>query len=233
MVEHCSKTSTLTDEEQLVINIIIEGCIRLISKTSGDGPLKYARARSHHQTKSLAHTSVNLHIYDILQENPNIRPSDIRKRLPENLQSIQDADLSRILKSTVRTNILSETEEGNRRKPGRPSRHDNSNKSISGPKSFYEYSYYQKLLERVLSKAEAQNIIYNYLLESGLLYMYHVAQGMKAYYMEKENDKQAAWNIIQSTKPPNMTCQSDFKEHFNTQNQLLSQTNKNKRSEQV
>ena len=192
MVEFHSNTSTFTDEEKIAIDIIIEGCTRLICKTLGNDPLKYSRARSHHQIKSLVHTSVNLHIHDIIQENPNIRPSDIRKRLPKNLQSIQDADLSRILKSTVRTNILSETEEVNRRRPGHPSRDDNSNNSISGPKSFYEYPYFQKILEQVLFKAESRNLIYNYLLESGLLYVYYVAQGLKAYYIEKQNDSRAA-----------------------------------------
>lgn len=51
---------------------------------------------------------------------------------------------------------------------------------------------------------------------------------MKAYYIVKENDKEAAWNIIHSTKPPNMASQSNFEEHFETQNQLLNQANKNR-----
>jgi hypothetical protein len=51
---------------------------------------------------------------------------------------------------------------------------------------------------------------------------------MKVYYIEKENDKEAAWNIIQSARPPNMSSQSDFEVHFNKQNQILSQSNKNK-----
>jgi hypothetical protein len=51
---------------------------------------------------------------------------------------------------------------------------------------------------------------------------------MKAYYMQKENNKKAAWNVVRSTKPPNMISQSLFEERFNTQKQLLSQDNKNK-----
>jgi hypothetical protein len=227
MVEQNRNTSSLTDEEEIVIDIIIQGCKRLICKTSGDDPLKYARARSHHKTKSLAHVYTNLHIYDIIQKNPNIRPSDIRKSLPESLQSIRDADLSRILKSTVRTNILLPTEEVKRQRPGHPFSDNNNNKSISGPKSFYKYSDFQNILERVLSKAEVRNIIYNHLLESGLLYVYHVIQGMKAGYMIKENNKEAAWNTIQATKSPNMTSQSVFDEHFSIQNRLLNQDNKN------
>jgi hypothetical protein len=56
--------------------------------------------------------------------------------------------------------------------------------------------------------------------------MYHVTQGMKAYYIENENDKVAAWNLIQSSEPPNTPPQSSFEEHFSTQNRLLNQTNK-------
>ena len=84
-------TSTLTEEERIVIDMIIVGCIKLICKISGKDPLKYAKARSHHQTKSLTFTSAYLDIPRIIKENPKIRLSDIRKRLPENLQNIQDA----------------------------------------------------------------------------------------------------------------------------------------------
>jgi hypothetical protein len=55
-----------------------------------------------------------------------------------------------------------------------------------------------------------------------------ISQKMKACYIEKENDKEAAWNIIESAKPPNIPSQSTYEEHFDTQNQLLSQDNKNK-----
>jgi hypothetical protein len=65
MVEHYDNTLTLTYEEKIVIDMIIEGCARLICRTSDDDPLKYARARSHYQTKPLVHTFVNLHIHDI------------------------------------------------------------------------------------------------------------------------------------------------------------------------
>lgn len=227
MVEYYDNTLTLTYEEKIVIDMIIEGCTRLIRRTSDDDPLKYARARLHYQTKPLVHTFVNLHIHDMIKENPTIRPSHIRKRLPESFQNIQDADLSRILKSTLRTNLLSETEgEVDRRRPGHPSRNDNNDNSMSGPTSFYEYSNYQKILEQVLSKPEVRNKLYNYLLATGLLYMYYVTQGMKAYYIEKENGKEAAWNLIQSSEPPNIPPQSSFEEHFSIQNRLLNQANK-------
>ena len=234
MVEGYRNTSSLTDEDKIVIDMITEGCTRLICNISGDDPLKYARARSHHQTKPLAHTFINIHIYDIIQENSIIRPSNIRMNLPENLQGIQDADFFRILKSAVRTNILSKTKIGvNRRRPGHPSTSNIYNKNISGPKSFIHYSPYQKIIEQVLCKAEARSIIWNRLLKAGLLYMFYVAQKMKACYIERENDKEAAWNIIQSTKPPNMPSQSNFEEHFIAQNQLLSQANKNKMREKA
>jgi hypothetical protein len=218
MVEHYGNTFTLTYEEKIVIEMIIEGCTRLICRTSENDPLKYARARSHYQTKPLVHTFVIHHIHDMIKENSNIRPWYIRKRLPESFQNIQDANLSRILKSTLLTNMMSETEEEvNRRRPGHPYRNDNNDNSMSNPTSYYGYSYYQKILEQVLSKPEARNKPYSYLLESGLLYMYHGTQGMKAYYIEKENDKVGAWNLIQSSETPNTPPQSSFEEHFSTQ----------------
>ena len=123
--------------------------------------------------------------------------------------------------------MLSETEEEvNSRRPGHPFKNDNKDYSMSNPTSFYGYSNFQKVLEQVLSKPEARNKLYNYLLATGLLFMYYVTQGMKAYYIEKENDKVAAWNLIQSSEPPNTPPQSSFEEHFSIQNRLLNQANK-------
>jgi hypothetical protein len=134
------------------------------------------------------------------------------------------------LKSTITAKILSPKtkQEIYAHKPGHPFRNDYNDNSISGPKSLKEYSGYQKELERVLSKPEARDTIHYYLVETGLLRKYHVSQKMKACYIEKENDKEAAWNIIESAKPPNIPSQSTYEEHFDTQNQLLSQDNKNK-----
>jgi hypothetical protein len=124
------------------------------------------------------HTFVNLHIHDIIKESPNIRPLDIRKRLPDKLQGIRNADLSRILKSTITAKILSPKtkQEIYAHKPGHPFRNDYNDNSISGPKSLKEYSGYQKELERVLSKPEARDTIHYYLVETGLLRKYHVSQ---------------------------------------------------------
>jgi hypothetical protein len=55
MVELYANTSVLTDEDKIVIEKIIEGCTRLICKTSGDDPLKYARARLNHKIKLRAY----------------------------------------------------------------------------------------------------------------------------------------------------------------------------------
>jgi hypothetical protein len=41
-----------------------------------------------------------------------------------------------------------------------------------------------------------------------------VSNVMKALYIAKENDKEAAWNIIQSSKPPGILPQSKFEEGF-------------------
>ena len=69
--------------------------------------------------------------------------------------------------------MLSETEEEvNSRRPGHPFKNDNKDYSMSNPTSFYGYSNFQKILEQVLSKPEARNKLYNYLLATGLLYMY-------------------------------------------------------------
>jgi hypothetical protein len=92
-------SSTLTEEDGMIIDNILVGCKKLIYQTSNRDPKKYPKARSHHQTKSLTATSVYHAIPKIMKENTEFRSFDIRKNLPDNFQSIQDADLTKILHS--------------------------------------------------------------------------------------------------------------------------------------
>ena len=218
--------ATLTEEQKRdIIEMIIHGCTRLISTISEDNPLKYARARSHHQTKSLTSTFIYLNFHKMITRDSKIRLSNVRKRLPEKLQNIQDGDLSRISTSCVRTGMISKSQDGKSR-PGHPAEHEDSNIGIPGTKSFLEHSSFQKILEKALADPETRKKIYNRLLYSGLLYTHLVAQGMKASYIAKEDDKEAAWNIVDSSRPPNMRSHSDFEDIYNAQNQELSSLNK-------
>ena len=87
-------------------------------------------------------------------------------------------DLRKILKSLVRLDLLSETKEEVFRKPGHPFEYSADDKSLSGPKLFYQTSVYEETLRAVLPKPKAKLAIYNYLLESGLLHRHMISVGL-------------------------------------------------------
>ena len=190
--------STLTEEDWAIINNILVGCKKFIHRISDRDPKGYSKARSHHQTKSLTSTSVYHAIPKIIKEKSKFRPSDIRENLPDKLQNIQYADLTKILQTYERMNMLSPVREEHqrRKRPGHPFKFEKDNKSVSGPKSYKGYSNYQNIVENVLAKPEARKIIYNHLLESGLLLLHIVSNVMKALYIEKENDKEGKHGIL-------------------------------------
>ncbi len=214
----------LTQEELLQTGRVLVGCTKLIDNITSINPKTYAKARSHRQTKSLAHATIYHSLPTIIKEKPKFRPYDIKKILPKEMQKIDDASLTRILRSSV--NIKELTKLNNitdvKGKRGHPFKNNNNTTSISGVKSFYKHSSYYDSLEKVLAKAKMRKHIYNLLLESGLLHRYLKHIRIISLYIIKANDKKTAWNIIKSTKPPNMKTESKFEADFEADYKKIS-----------
>ncbi len=95
------KIKGITAEDRLLVDKIIVGMCKMISSVTSRDVKKRAKALSKRHTKSLVYTAV-----DNVPTNTKFRPSDIRKKLPKELQGIQYADMTDILSSYTRLSKL-------------------------------------------------------------------------------------------------------------------------------
>jgi hypothetical protein len=223
-VTHLDKNQTLRQKDRLLIGVILVGCTKMISKIIGSNAKQRTQASSNKQIKSLTYISVLINLPKIVEganlrkrvkDKPIFRPADIRKELPEGqIRNIQYADLTDILKSLVRTNVLGEIDKDDiKSKRGRLPK---NNTKYSGPESYYQATDYYYNLKNVLSKPKAINFIYTLLLESGLLYKYrrYIELFILHIIKNKNYDKKTAWNICKSVFPLTTKERSDFENYY-------------------
>lgn len=130
-------------EENSFIEQIKIGLEILIKLAIFDGiktPERYSNLRSHHKKKSMAHTDLIHEAIRNSEQNENnlqFRPAQMRLKLPEDLRNIQYSDLSDILHSLNKCNIVNRTSELPK-KPGHPfTEADKRIDDIPGVKSHY------------------------------------------------------------------------------------------------
>lgn len=94
-----------------MIDIILIGCTKVLCNVINRDAKGQAQSysTSSQQKKSLATTSTLYNLGKILNEKGTFRPSDIKKRLPKEIQNIRRADSSSIAKFLVRINAATET----------------------------------------------------------------------------------------------------------------------------
>ena len=137
--------------EQLKIGLEI-----LIKLAIFDGiktPERYSNLRSHHKKKSLVHTDLIHEAIRKSEQNENnlpFRPAQMRLKLPDDLRNIQYSDLSDILDSLNKCNIVNRTSELPK-KPGHPfTEADKRIDDIPGVKSHYTLSSYLRKITTLL-----------------------------------------------------------------------------------
>jgi hypothetical protein len=192
-------------------------------------PERYSILRSHHKKKSLVHTSlIHESIKKSEQNESNLpfRPAQMRMKLPEDLRNIQYSDLSDILYSLNKCNLLNHTSELPK-KPGHPVKEaDKRIDDIPGTKSNYEFSTYLRKISRLLENPKVQEILYQYLLKSGLLMELYKNGSLIASEIKKRNDISTAKNFILTTKPPKMTDEKNLENIFQKDNKRIISMNK-------
>ena len=192
----------LTDKEKrIIIDMIVIGCTKELCNV-----IKYKAKRqaesystSSQQKKSLALTSTQYNLGDILDDKGIFRSSDIRKKLPKEIQNIRGSDSTYINKFLVRINAT--TKAGNNiNKRGKPQTEDsNSTSSDPGPKSFSQASTYYHNLREVLSDSEAVELIHFLLKFSGMLYKYmKYMQWILFHIIMLNDDKEKSSSISKS-----------------------------------
>jgi hypothetical protein len=100
------KISDLTESDILLIGAIVVGFTKMVYSITNTKPEVNSHSHSHEETKQLVYTYVLFNLPKILGNKTEIRPSDIRKKLPGEWKKIQSSDLTDILKSLVNTNIF-------------------------------------------------------------------------------------------------------------------------------
>ena len=83
----------------------------MISNITSTKAKTHAQLHSHQETKPLVFTYLLYNLPVIMKNKSAVRPSDIRKKLPENWQKIQYADLTDILNSFIRIGILAKVDD--------------------------------------------------------------------------------------------------------------------------
>jgi hypothetical protein len=198
-MRYSSKKRVFPKKDVLLICKIIVGCTKFINWFATLDAKKYARAKSHLQTKSLANTAAYYGGQSLTKEKPKFRPHEVRRKLPEDLQNIQDADLTDIHNSLVRVNHLEHTDDsGVRGRRGHPYEAADAADSISslpGVKSYYKSSFTNRELDRILARLGARKLIYTLLVKSGLLYNYMSKLYEIKLYILKANDYKRYSNI--------------------------------------
>jgi len=227
------KISDLTESDILLIGAIVVGFTKMVYRITNTKPEVNSHSHSHEETKQLVYTYVLFNLPKILENKSEIRPSDIRKKLPGEWKKIQPSDLTDILKSLVNTNVLTKADKVIRkRKWGRIPKNDNIELE-TGPKSFYQPSKYYHNLRKILYETEVIELIFSLLSHSGVLHKLVKHWNLVSYLIMKQNDEKKAWNIMTTRNLGAMRkeFESDFKKVQNMEyNDLENIADKNAKS---
>lgn len=184
----------LSKEDELLIDIVVEGTSELINAIIGRDAKKDATFSSYEESKSLATTYMNS-----ITEINQFRPAEIRKSFPDKIRDIASADLTRTLGSSIRVQRMPYSMENqSQRKRGHPTTYDSIDPSIPGPKSRYKISNFESKLNRLFSEAEAVQLIYHRLCESKLLLQLEYYVQMWMYHNMRSYDLDRAWERCRS-----------------------------------
>jgi hypothetical protein len=200
-----------TEEKQIMIDMILIGCTKVICNVINRDAKVQAQSysTSRQQKKSLATTSTLYNVGNILDEKETFRSSDVKRRLPKEIQNIRRADSSSIAKFLVRINATTEAEKPINKR-GKPAPEDsNSTSSDPGPKSFSQTSLYYHNLRQILSDSEAVETIHQLLFFSGMLYKYmkHM-QWILFHIIILNDDKEKALNTSKPVSATSLTPSS-------------------------
>jgi hypothetical protein len=206
-----SKSKSLTEEELRIIEDVFQAIMHvqlaiIAARTAKSRALKEL-GRQKQKQKSLVRTFAYQLISEAIDDDweehnnalkeyekrssvlPNpFMPRDMRKNLPEELEKIADASLTRILKAYewmgVVENKVGEPE-------NRPRRRNDAVEDFGGRRSYY---YYMKQTQdnnnkvaTLLSKPEAKQLLNHRIIESGLLFEWAKYYRLVLYHEIRQN----------------------------------------------
>lgn len=226
--------SSFNSEEREIIGYIKEGTKKLIENIllkELKSPKKYANKQALTKIRPSTHTFLIREIIEIFRKDKNyiFRLNDLKKRLPESLKVIEDydAELSRILKSLIRSNLIVQSSRlPPKRGPGHPMRNEGKYYAISGPKSYYEPSPYLIKIITIMDNHQVRKIIYNCLSKSTILFDLYEKSNLIYLNLLKQNRFEAAKMLRETAKIETSKTNSYFKEQFENDIKRIKLMNK-------
>ena len=201
--------SHIPKEDIKIIDNIKIGCeelIKLILSDRLESPEKYAKLSSHTKHKPVVRLFAIYEVLRIITKNTDktFRPIDIRHKLTDNYQDIRYSALSDIIHTLVKMEFIIKAQEFSIKKyRGHPFKSkDNSedNTGIPGLKSYYTVSSLLENITKILDKPEVNELIYNHLLETGLLIKLYEITQLSQITTFKENYSESALNTRKIVK---------------------------------
>jgi hypothetical protein len=188
---------TITDEEKRVlIHDIIDSCLKLMEKiTTEKSPKKRARKWSGTNSQSkmaITRDSILFNLLTYKQPLP-ARPRDFRLQLTEEEKNIKRWDLTEILTSYVRMNLLDPKRDDFPFPKGRPKSNGYTAEERRGGTSYYEPSKIKEIIDEIITDPQAIKEIDNTLIGTEIFYKFIKYSFETAFYQIKEN-KDAFFN---------------------------------------
>jgi hypothetical protein len=207
-----------TESDVMLIGAIVIGFTKLVSNIVNTPAKSHHQSHSHQETKQLVYSYVLWNLPYIFRSRSNIRPLDIKEKLPDTWKGIESADLTDILNSFVRIGVLErvtalEIKNIKRRKRGRPQK--NNRQEPAGPKSFYKSSEYYNNLTNIINEPLPAELIFSLLSHSGMLYKLFKHMNLVSFYIIRANDRKKAWNILRTRNLTPFKNEREFSDDFN------------------
>jgi hypothetical protein len=222
-----SKNKSLTEEELRIIEDVFQAIMYvqlaiMAARTAKSRALKELGRQKQKQkslVRTFAYQLISEAIDDREEHNNSLKeyekhnsmlpnpfmPRDMRKNLPEELENIADASLTRILK-TYEGMRLVENKVGE--PENRPRRRNDAVEDFGGPRSYY---YYMKQTQdnndkvaTLLSKPEAKRLLNHRIIESGLLFEWAKYYRLVLYHEIRQNP-----NKMLKTVQPHFSREED------------------------
>jgi hypothetical protein len=186
------KKTAITDEEKrLLIHEIIDTCQKMMEKIITEkSPKKRARkwSQTHSQSKmSITRDSILFNLLTDEQPLP-ARPRDFRLLLTEEEKNIKRWDLTEILTSYVRMNLLNPKRDDFPFPKGRPKSDSRISEERRGGPSYYEPSKIKEVIDEILKDPQAIKEINNALIGIEIFYKFIKYSFETALYQIKENE---------------------------------------------
>jgi hypothetical protein len=213
-----SKNKSLTEEELKIIEDVFQAIMHMQLAIIAARTAKSRASKELGRQKQKQKSLVTTYGYQLISEaiddweehnnavvenkkdssvlpNP-FMPRDMRKKLPEELENIADASLTRILKAYERMrNVENKVGEPE----NRPRRRNDVVEDFGGPRSYY---YYIKQTQdnndkvaTLLSKPEAKQLLNHRIIESGLLSEWAKYYRLVVYHEIRQNPNKMLKNV--------------------------------------